>query len=125
MGEMVRNEKGQYDHWVGDGKESPRTLMLPADRSGLPDAPDPEASSHSVSGDALADLYAALPEEARVLARPALVRNGHQFAPEGECAYCDQQAAAGNSFFPPHRRERKSNCGGGSDFHHCSCSACF
>lgn len=53
------------------------------------------------------------------------VRNGYQFAPEGECSYCDAEYERGNSFFPPHRTERKPNCGGGNDFHHCTCSACF
>ena len=56
---------------------------------------------------------------------PAPARNGYQFAPEGECSYCDTEYGRGNSFFPPHRTERKPNCGGGNDFHHCTCSACF
>ena len=65
-------------------------------------------------------------QEAREAGAPqGPVRNGHQFAPEGECSYCDQQYEEGNSFFPPHRKERSRNCGGGSNFHHCTCSACF
>jgi hypothetical protein len=56
---------------------------------------------------------------------PAPARNGYQFAPDGECSYCDTEYARGNSFFPPHRTERKPNCGGGDNFHHCTCGACF
>lgn len=105
------------------GKNPPATGASKASVTSSPAAtpkstPDPVKLAH----DAYAKGQAAA---APAYERPAPVRNGHQFAPEGECSYCDQQYEEGNSFFPPHRKERKTNCGGGSNFHHCTCSACF
>ena len=102
------NSKGGQFAPDPSGKKAPSTQSVPPTaRKVVTAAPDPVKVAH----------------EAYAKTQP--VRNGHQFAPEGECSYCDQQYEEGNSFFPPHRKERSRNCGGGSNFHHCTCSACF
>lgn len=45
-----------------------------------------------------------------------------QFAPEGECKYCDDQRANKNTFFPPHTA--RPNCQSGRH-NHCTCDGCF
>lgn len=51
--------------------------------------------------------------------RPIFRRN---MADPGECAYCDEERAAGNSFFPPH--DPSPNCRSGKH-KHCTCDICF
>lgn len=43
-------------------------------------------------------------------------------AEPGECAYCDREREAGNSFFPPH--DASQHCESGKHAH-CSCDTCF
>lgn len=43
-------------------------------------------------------------------------------APEGECATCDREREACNSFHPPH--DASPNCESGKH-NHCSCDMCF
>lgn len=45
-----------------------------------------------------------------------------RMAPEGECAYCDREREAGNSFFPSHTASTR--CRSGSH-NHCTCDTCF
>lgn len=45
-----------------------------------------------------------------------------QFAPEGECAYCDRERALGNKWFPPHTA--RPNCQSGRH-NHCTCDGCY
>lgn len=42
--------------------------------------------------------------------------------PEGECAYCDRERAAGNDFHPAH--DASPRCESGKRAH-CSCDTCF
>ena len=45
-----------------------------------------------------------------------------QFAPEGECSYCDNERAKGNTFFPPHTARWRCRSG---RYNHCTCDGCF
>jgi hypothetical protein len=49
------------------------------------------------------------------------VKHRHK-APEGECAICDRERAAGNNFHPPH--DASDRCESGKR-PHCSCDTCF
>lgn len=62
-----------------------------------------------------ADLLAALDA---MRGRPA---HRHQLPP-GECAYCDRERAAGNTFFPSH--DASEGCQSGKH-PHCTCDTCF
>lgn len=45
-----------------------------------------------------------------------------QFAPLGECNYCDREREQGNEFFPPHTA--RPSCQSGRH-NHCTCDTCF
>lgn len=45
-----------------------------------------------------------------------------QFAPEGECAYCDRERAQGNKWFPPHTARPQCQSG---QHNHCTCDTCY
>lgn len=45
-----------------------------------------------------------------------------QFAPEGECTYCDSERTKGNKWFPPHTA--RPNCQSGK-YNHCTCDTCY
>lgn len=45
-----------------------------------------------------------------------------QQMPPGECAYCDREREAGNSFFPPHTARWRCQSG---RYNHCTCDGCF
>jgi hypothetical protein len=42
--------------------------------------------------------------------------------PEGECAYCDRERAAGNNYHPAHDASERCESGKRP---HCSCDTCF
>ena len=49
------------------------------------------------------------------------VRRRHQL-PQDECAYCDREREAGNTFHPSH--DASDRCCSGKHVH-CSCDTCF
>lgn len=88
-------------------------------------SPPPSTSAPTATVDLAHEAFERATTATNAAPAPFANRNGYQFAPEGECSYCDEMYDSRQSFFPPHRRERSRNCGGGSNFHHCTCSACF
>jgi hypothetical protein len=45
-----------------------------------------------------------------------------QFAPIGECSYCDEQRQQNSKHFPPHTA--RWQCGSGR-YNHCTCDRCW
>lgn len=60
--------------------------------------------------------------EDRKVESPAYRGSPRHQLPKGECAYCDREREAGNSFHPPH--DASSGCRSGKR-DHCSCDMCF
>jgi hypothetical protein len=45
-----------------------------------------------------------------------------QFAPEGECSYCDRARATGDLMMPPHTASPRCESG---NHNHCTCDRCY